>query len=84
MGHLGGSASAEIDAPLAEVWTAVEDVITAPDWQGGNVELTPLVLDSVGRRTLVETVSDIKVRRVKALVRFSYDGPTRLSWTRRG
>jgi carbon monoxide dehydrogenase subunit G len=81
MGHLGGSASAEIDAPLAEVWVAVEDVITAPDWQGGIDELTPLERDSEGRPTLVETVSDIKVRRVKAVVRFSYDGPTRLSWT---
>jgi hypothetical protein len=29
----------------------------------------------------VETENDIKVRRVKARVRFSYEGPRRLSWT---
>jgi hypothetical protein len=37
--------------------------------------------DQAGRATLVETENDIKVRRIKAHVRFSYDGPTRLSWT---
>ncbi len=34
-----------------------------------------------GRAVLVETESDIKVRRIKARVRFTYEGPTRLSWT---
>jgi hypothetical protein len=63
MGHLGGSASTEIDAPLKEVWAAVEDVITAPNWQGGLDEATALERDSEGRPTLVETMSDIKVRR---------------------
>jgi len=80
MGVLGGSASTEIEAPLAEVWAAVEDVLAAPSWQGGLDETSPLERDPEGRPTLVETVSDIKVRRVKALVRFSYEGPTRLSW----
>jgi hypothetical protein len=80
MGHLGGSASAEIDAPLEEVWAVVEDVLSAPDWQGGLVGITALERDDEGRATLVETENDIKVRRVKTVVRFFYDGPTRLSW----
>ncbi len=29
----------------------------------------------------METESDIKVRRIKARVRFTYEAPTRLSWT---
>jgi hypothetical protein len=29
----------------------------------------------------VETENDLKVRRVKARVRFRYEGPTRLAWT---
>jgi hypothetical protein len=37
--------------------------------------------DAQGRPTLVETESDIKVRRIKATVRFTYEGPTRLTWT---
>jgi hypothetical protein len=81
MAHLGGSASSEIDAPLPEVWAVVEDVLTAPEWQGGLDRMTALEHDSGGRPTLVETENDIKVRRVKARVRFDYAGPTRLSWT---
>jgi carbon monoxide dehydrogenase subunit G len=78
---MGGSASAEIDAPLEEVWAVVEDVLSAPDWQGGLVQITALERDAEKRPTLVESVNDIKVRHVKTEVRFRYDGPTTLSWT---
>ncbi|GAC1440328.1 MAG: hypothetical protein NVSMB51_19490 [Solirubrobacteraceae bacterium] len=81
MGNLTGSASAEIDAPIEAVWSIVEDVASAPDWQGGMDSLTPLETDAQGRPTLVETETDAKVRRIKTKVRFSYDGPHRLSWT---
>lgn len=81
MAHLGGTASAEIEAPIEDVWAVVEDVTSAPDWQGGLDKLTALERDADGRPTLVETENDIKVRRIKAHVRFRYDGPTRLSWT---
>jgi ribosome-associated toxin RatA of RatAB toxin-antitoxin module len=81
MGHLGGSASAEIDAPLEEVWAVVQDVMAAPEWQGGLDKMTALERDPDGRPTLVETENDIKVRRVKSRVRVHYEGPTRLSWT---
>ncbi len=80
MAHMGGTAEAEIDAPLDEVWAVVEDVLTAPDWQGGLEAITALEHDREGRPTLVESVSDIKVRQVKTQVRFSYEPPTRLSW----
>jgi carbon monoxide dehydrogenase subunit G len=80
MAHMGGTANAEIDAPLDEVWAVVEDVLTAPDWQGGLEAITALEHDREGRPTLVESVSDIKVRQVKTQVRFSYEPPTRLSW----
>ncbi|HXD53733.1 MAG TPA: SRPBCC family protein [Solirubrobacteraceae bacterium] len=81
MAHLGGSASSEIDAPLEEVWAAVEDVLSAPDWQGGLDAMTALERDEAGRPVLVETENDIKVRRIKARVRFRYEPPTRLSWS---
>ncbi len=81
MGHMGGTADAEIDAPLDEVWAVVEDVLIAPDWQGGLEAITALEHDDEGRPTLVESVSDIKVRQVKTQVRFSYEPPTRLSWS---
>jgi hypothetical protein len=77
---MGGTASAEIDAPLDEVWAVVEDVASAPEWQGGLIAIRPLETDDQGRPTLVESENDIKVRHVKTQVRFSYDPPTRLSW----
>ena len=81
MAHMGGSASAEIEAPIDAVWPVVEDVSIAPEWQGGLTALTPLERDAEGRPTLVESETDIKVRRVKTRVRFRYEPPTRLSWT---
>jgi carbon monoxide dehydrogenase subunit G len=80
MARLGGTASAEIDAPLDRVWAVVEDVLIAPEWQGGLVAITPLERDAEGRPTLVESESDVKVRHVKTEVRFSYEAPTRLAW----
>src|ERR1700680_4086618 len=81
MAHLGGNASTDIDAPLERVWAVIEDVMSAPDWQGGLDRMTALEHDADGRPTLVETENDIKVRRIKAHVRFSYGGPARLSRT---
>jgi len=81
MANLGGHASVEIDAPIEAVWAVVEDVLIAPEWQGGLDAVSALERDESGRATLVETESDIKVRRVKARVRFRYAGPTRLEWT---
>jgi len=81
MGVLSGSSSAEIDAPLEKVWEIVADVESAPDWQGGMKDLEALEHDAEGRPTLVETAADAKVTTVKTRVRFSYEPPTRLSWT---
>lgn len=81
MAHMGGSATEEIDAGVEEVWAVVADVLSAPEWQGGVVGMTPLEHDDEGRATLVETENDIKVRTVKTQVRFAYDPPGRLSWT---
>jgi carbon monoxide dehydrogenase subunit G len=81
MAHLGGSASTEIDAPIEQVWSEVEDVLAAPQWQGGLNAMHALEHDADGRPTLVETENDIKVRTIKTRVRFSYQPPTRLSWS---
>src|SRR5919108_3602871 len=81
MARMGGSASAEIDAALDEVWAVVEDVLAAPEWQGGLGRISALERDDEGRPTLVETENDIKGRTVKTEGRVSYEPPTRLSWT---
>jgi carbon monoxide dehydrogenase subunit G len=80
MAVLAGSSSAEIDAPIEQVWTAVEDVEKAPDWQGGMKDIDVLEEDDHGRAILVQTEADAKVTTIKTKVSFKYDGPTRLSW----
>lgn len=80
MAHISGSASAEIEAPIAAVWAIVADVESAPEWQGGLNDVDAIERDGEGRPTLVEAQTDAKVKTLTSRVRFSYDGPTRLSW----
>lgn len=81
MAHMGGSASADIDASVEQVWEEVQDVLSSPDWQEGLESMNALEHDELGRPTLVDSENDAKVRRIKTRLRFSYDPPTRLSWT---
>ncbi len=81
MAPLTGTSTAEIDAPLEQVWALVEDVAKAPEWQGGLKAIDVLERDDQGRAILCESESDAKVRTVKSIVRFEYDGPTALRWT---
>ena len=80
MASITGSSTADINAPLDRVWKLVEDVEKAPGWQGGLKDVEALQRDADGRAVLVESASDAKVRTVRSTIRFSYDGPTRLSW----
>ncbi|MEA2346237.1 MAG: hypothetical protein QOG62_24 [Thermoleophilaceae bacterium] len=80
MGNLGGTATTEVDVPIADVWAAIEDVVTAPQWQNGLLRLDPVEHDDQGRPTLVETENDAKVRTIKSNVRFEYTAPTLLEW----
>jgi ribosome-associated toxin RatA of RatAB toxin-antitoxin module len=78
---LSGSSTAEIHAPLDRVWDLVQDVESAPEWQGGLNALQALDRDDQGRPVRCETETDAKIRAVKSIVRFTYDGPKRLTWT---
>ena len=81
MGMLGGEASAEIDAPIDEVWTVVEDVGTAPDWQDGLDSMEPLERDGEGRILVANSTTDAKVRKVTTRLRFAYDDTAHtVSW----
>jgi len=80
MAMLTGSSTAEVDAPLEQVWALVEDVERAPEWQGGLKGMRALERDRDGHATLCETESDAKVRTIRSTVRFAYSGPTTLAW----
>ena len=81
MAMLSGSSTAEVDAPLEQVWALVEDVQRAPDWQGGLKGMHVLERDGEGHAIVCQTESDAKVRTIKSTVRFTYDGPTTLTWS---
>ncbi len=81
MADLGGEASAEIEAPIDEVWAVVEDVGSAPQWQEGLDSMEPVERDAQGRILVAMSTTDAKVRSVTTRVRFTYDPPHRLSWT---
>ena len=80
MGHMGGEASIEIDAPIAEVWPVVEDVGSAPDWQHGLDSMEAVERDGRGRIIVANSTTDAKVRKVTMRVRFSYDEPRVVRW----
>ena len=77
---LTGSSTAEIDAPLGQVWAFVQDVERAPPWQGGLKAVHALERDGDGRAILCQTESDARVRTIKSTVRFTYNGPATLTW----
>lgn len=75
-----GSASAEIDTPLERCWLLVEDVASSPEWQSGLEWMEVVERDDQGRPLVCDALSDAKLLKVKTRVRFTYEGPTRLSW----
>jgi ribosome-associated toxin RatA of RatAB toxin-antitoxin module len=81
MANLTGSSTAEIDAPRDQVWTLVENVESAPEWQGGLKSMHALDRDGDGRAVRCEAETDAKIKTVKSIVRFTYDGPDALRWT---
>ncbi len=80
MSALSGSASTEVDAPIAAVWAIVADVESAPAWQRGFDSVRALERDDEGRATSCDTVTDMKVKVFGARVSFVYEPPARLAW----
>jgi ribosome-associated toxin RatA of RatAB toxin-antitoxin module len=80
MGTLGGTATIEVPTPIVEVYTLLEDVAIAPQWQAGLHEMTVLDRDAEGRPLHCETATDAKVRVIRTKVRFSYEPQVAVRW----
>ncbi len=80
MGTIDGSASAEIEAPIAEVFAVAADVEGSPRWQPEIKVAEVRERDGDGRQVLVHTETDAKVRTLASNLRFSYDEPAGLGW----
>jgi uncharacterized protein YndB with AHSA1/START domain len=82
MADLSGSHTLEIDAPVERVFEIAADVERAPEWQGAMKSARALEHDDAGRPTLVETELDSSVAKHKLTLRFRYDEPSGMTWSR--
>ncbi len=80
MGTIDGSASIEIEAPIETVFEVAADVEGSPRWQPEIKVAECVERDADGSQTLVHMETDAKVRTLGSDIRFSYEGPTRMSW----
>jgi uncharacterized membrane protein len=81
MGLIRGERVVEITAPKNDCFDVAADIDNSPDWQGSLKDVEVLERDAQGRATVVNTISDAKVKDVKTRLRFSYDKPNRIDWT---
>jgi ribosome-associated toxin RatA of RatAB toxin-antitoxin module len=82
MADLEGTRSIEIAASPEWCFAIAADVDRVPEWHGAMKHVEVLDRDGDGRATLVESEIDATVARVRVRLRFSYDEPQGLDWTR--
>ena len=82
MADLEGSRSIEIAAPLERCFAIAADLDRVPEWHGAMTAVEVLERDDDGRAAVVESEMDASVTRVRMRLRFSYDEPMGLRWTR--
>lgn len=78
MGAHATEHSAVIAASAQACFDAMSDFESYPDWQSSVKECT--VLERGRDFVVVETVTDIKVRDVRYVLRYRFDPPRRLWW----
>lgn len=80
MGTIVGSASAEIEAPIEEVFGVAADVEGSPRWQPEIKVAECVERDADGNQVLVRMETDAKVRRLGSEMRFDYEPPRHIGW----
>ena len=80
MGTIDGTASAEIEASIAEVYRVAADVEVSPQWQPEIKVAECVERDGDGNQVLVRMETDAKVRTLGSKIRFSYEPTNRIAW----
>jgi uncharacterized membrane protein len=75
-----GSATIEIDAPLARVYEVAADVENSPAWQPEIKSAITTERSPNGEQTYVETKVDGKVRTLTSNLRFAYPDAKTITW----
>lgn len=82
MADLEGTRSIEIAAPIGACFAVAADLDHVAEWHGAMTDVEVLERDGDGRATLVDSEMDASVTRVRMRLRFSYEEPTGVRWTR--
>ena len=82
MADLEGSRSIEIAASPERCFAIAADLDRVPEWHGAMTRVDVLKRDGAGRATLVDSELDATVARVRVRLRFGYDDPVTVHWTR--
>ena len=82
MADLEGRRTIEIAAPRARCFAIAADLDRVPEWHGAMTDVEVLERDDVGRATVVQSEMDASVTRLQMRLRFNYDEPAAIRWTR--
>ena len=80
MGVIKGDRSIEINAPAERCYEIVADLERTPEWAKPLKSLTVLERDSEQRAVLVDTLTDAKMKTVRAVLRYSYEPKRAIRW----
>jgi len=79
---ISGTASVEIDAPIALVYEVAADPAIAPKWQPEIKSTDVLERNAAHEQTQVVMETDLKVKTVDIVMRFAYgNAPNGLTWS---
>src|SRR4051812_24384968 len=78
---LRGENTLDVDASPEECYALVVQLDRYPEWQSQVRSADVIEREGGGRRVVVETVSDARVRELKYRLRYDHDPPRRMSWT---
>jgi ribosome-associated toxin RatA of RatAB toxin-antitoxin module len=76
-----GEREFSVPVPPSACFDVVADFESYPEWQSAIVECRVLERDADGRGSLIETIVDAKVRKVRYVLRYAYEPPHRVSWS---
>lgn len=82
MADLEGTRTIEIAAPLERCFAIAADLDHVPEWHDAMTSVDVLERDADGRATLVDSDLDASVTQVRVRLRFAYDPPRSIRWTR--
>jgi len=80
MGVIKGDRSIEINAPADHCYDIVADIEKTPEWAKPLKSLTVLERDSAQRPVLVDTLTDAKMKTVRAVLRYSFEPKRAVRW----